>query len=491
MDPALASFADPQRRHLLASAFPAVDAVFSEFRDRVRAPGVAYGIVIDGELSHAGGVGHRLAGVRAEVGPDTVFRIASMTKSITAACVLMLRDEARLALDDPVARYIPELEGQVPTLDSAPITLRQLLTMSAGLVEDDPWADRQLAMPDVEFGSRLIQGLAFNRPPATAFEYSNLGYAVLGRVVAAVAGVAAAEFATNRLFRPLGMPDSVWELAQVPEERRAHGYRVVDQGWQEETPLVGGAFAPMGGLWTSIRDFSRYVAFQLAAWPPRDDPDLGPLRRSSAREMQQAGRLRPAPTRSDEGAAVSGYGLGLMVSEDPQYGRVVAHGGGLPGFGSHVRWLPDHGVGVVGFANRTYAPVREAVSEAFQALAASGGLLPRVIQPAPALAAAREAVLRLYQSWDGEMAQALAADNLFLDRAADQRQGDFAQLRAAHGPCLRAGELRPAGALRGSWRMDCAQGAIEAEIWLSPTTPTLVQVLKLVAVPPAEDLAAD
>ncbi|NNM98052.1 MAG: beta-lactamase family protein [Candidatus Dormibacteraeota bacterium] len=166
-DPTLASFADPQRRRLLASAYPAVDAVFSKFRDRVRAPGIAYGSVIDGELSHAGGAGHRLAGARAEVGPDTVFRIASMTKSITAACVLMLRDEGRIALDDPVARYVPELEGQVPTLDSAAITLRQLRTMSAGLVEDDPWADRQLAMSDAEFGSRLIQGLPFNRSPPT------------------------------------------------------------------------------------------------------------------------------------------------------------------------------------------------------------------------------------------------------------------------------------------------------------------------------------
>ncbi|NNM95988.1 MAG: beta-lactamase family protein [Candidatus Dormibacteraeota bacterium] len=481
------NFADPRRRLLLAGAYPAIDGAFAEFQGRVRCPGVAYGVVVDGQLLHVGGIGVAIPGRGAGVGPDTVFRIASMTKSITAACLLMLRDEGKLGLDDRVDAYIPELAGQLPTSDSAPLTLRQLLTMSAGLVEDDPWADRQLAMPADAFSRLLRRGVPFSHPPATSFEYSNLGYAILGRVLATVAGVPAEEFATARLFRPLGMPDTVWEVADVPQERRAHGYRLVDQEWQEESPLPGGAFAPMGGLWTTIRDFSRYLALHLAAWPARDDPDPGPLRRSSAREMQQASRLRPAKLGGSQ--ALAGYGFGLTASEDPRFGRIVAHSGGLPGFGSHVQWLPDHGVGVIGFANLTYAPVQQAVDKAFQALLASGGLVPRAAEPAPALVAAREAVLRLYQSWDAEAATALAADNLFLDRSAELRRQDLSQLRATHGPCRHADPLRPAGALRGGWRMHCARGAIDVDLWLSPTTPALVQVLKLTTAAPEMGLA--
>lgn len=203
--------------------------------------------------------------------------------------------------------------------------------------------------------------------------------------------------------------------------------------------------------------------------------------------MQQASRLRPAPQGPGQALAVSGYGFGLIATEDPRFGRIVAHSGGLPGFGSHVQWLPDHGVGVIGFANLTYAPVQQAVDKAFQALLASGGLLPRAAQPAPALVAAREAVLRLYESWDAEAARALAADNLFLDRSADLRQQDLSQLRATHGPCRHADPLRPTGALRGGWRMHCVGGAIDVEVWLSPTTPALVQVLKLTAAAPDMD----
>jgi len=188
---------------------------------------------------------------------------------------------------------------------------------------------------------------------------------------------------------------------------------------------------------------------------------------------------------------VSGYGFGLIATEDPRYGRVVSHSGGLPGFGSHVEWLPDHGVGIVGFANLTYAPVREAVGEAIEALAATGGLIPRMIPPAEALVTAHEAVLQLYRAWDAGIAESIAADNLFLDRPVEQRQLEFDQLRTTHGPCVEPGTLRTSGALRATWRMVCARGAIDVEVWLSPTTPARVQVLTLTPVISPSEASGD
>jgi CubicO group peptidase (beta-lactamase class C family) len=482
-DPVI-NFTDPERRARLASGFAAVDQVFAEARERHRIPGLAYGVVVDGELAHSGGIGVRQVGDSAAPRADTVFRIASMTKSITGVCAMMLRDDGLLVLDDPVSKYVPQLQGlRPPTRDSAPVTVRQLLTMSAGFVEDDPWADRHLSMSESEFSTRLEGGIPFDWAPGLVFEYSNLGYGVVGRVVREVAGKSAMDLATERLFRPLGMSDSVWEVSAVPTERMAHGYRLEGGDWVDEPPLASGAFAPMGGLWTTITDFARYVAFQLAAWPARDDPEGGPLRRSSAREMQQPVRLLPAPNAKSPALKSAGYGYGLIAGEHSRDGQVVFHSGGLPGFGSHVHWLPDHGIGIMAFANLTYAPMRAVVNEAVDALAATGGLIARRPQPSPALVAAGAKIVALYESWDDAVLEELAADNLFLDRPVEQRRREFAELRTKHGRAVELAELVSFGAMRGSWRLRCESGNLAATIWLAPTTPPRIQVLSLTPEP--------
>jgi CubicO group peptidase (beta-lactamase class C family) len=475
----------------LASAYPAFDQVFADACARYRIPGVAYGVVFDGELSHAGGCGVRQSDSGAPVLIDTIFRIASMTKSITATCLLMLRDDGLLALDDPVAKYVPQLRNlALPTRDSVAPTVRQLLTMSVGFVEDDPWADRHLSMTEAEFDALLERGIPFDWPSGLVFEYSNLGYGVLGRVVREVAGTSVMELASNRLFAPLGMSDTLWETSEVAPDRVARGYRLEGETWVEEPPLSNGAFAPMGGLWTTIEDFAQYVNLQLSAWPARDDPDPGPLRRSSLREMQQPVRFCPAPDAKAPWLPMAGYGFGLIAGESARDGRVVCHSGGLPGFGSHVQWLPDYGLGVFAFANLTYSPMRVVVGEAIDALVATGVLAPRTIQPGAPLANAFKAVRRLYDSWDESVANQLAADNLFLDVPAQRRRDEFQRLRSEHGACLDVLQSSASGAMRGTWRLKCERGAIDATIWLAPTIPPGVQVLRLVSVAD-EDSAGD
>ncbi|MGZ5300061.1 MAG: serine hydrolase domain-containing protein, partial [Actinomycetota bacterium] len=123
--------------------FAEVDRLVDAFIAGEPVPGVAYGVIVGGELLHTRGVGTTTIGTEAPPTPDTVFRIASMTKSFTAATVLLLRDEGHLRLDDPVADHVPELQGQRPSHTGAPpITLRHLLSMSAGFPSDDPWGDR-------------------------------------------------------------------------------------------------------------------------------------------------------------------------------------------------------------------------------------------------------------------------------------------------------------------------------------------------------------
>jgi CubicO group peptidase (beta-lactamase class C family) len=400
---------------------------------------------------------------------DSVFRIASMTKSLTAMCVLLLRDEGRLALDDPVHAHVPELKRlPYPTRDSPPATVRQLLSMASGLVTDDPWADRHLDAGDAAFSRWMEGGVAFTLPPGIAFEYSNFGYGVLGRVVANVAGQPARDFAQERVLGPLGMTSTTWDADRIPEDRLARGYRLEDDSWIPEVPLADGALGTMGGLATSVRDYARFVALHLSAWPPRDDPDDGPLRRSSLREMQQP--WRDGPTFMSDGGGASGAQEGL--------GRVVAHSGGLPGFGTHVRWLPDHGVGVMAFGNLTYVRSWNAVARAIDALADTGGLQPRVQQPAPALDAARDLAFALYERWDEEALAAAVADNVFLDLSPERRRTACAEVREACGAVVSVDAPRLSGALRGTWRATCAHGVVDVTVALSPALPPKVQTLE-------------
>ena len=285
-------FSDPSRVSRLTDAARGAAAQLDEARTTLHAPGLSWGVVVDGAVVAAGGSGVAQIGDTTPVNEDTVFRIASMTKSFTALAILALRDEGKLSLDEPAGKYLPELAAMpLPTRDAPAITIRHLLTHSAGFPEDNPWGDRQLAQPRDTLTSWVRAGLPFSTSPGTAFEYSNYGFALLGQIVARVSGMPYRDFVSTRILRPLGMSSTYWDPADVPPGRRAHGYRWNGTSWEEEIPLADGSFGAMGGLMTSGRDLGRYIAFMLSAWPPRDDEDRGPVKRSSVREMQQGQRL--------------------------------------------------------------------------------------------------------------------------------------------------------------------------------------------------------
>src|SRR5580658_7021456 len=188
-----------------------------------------------------------------------------MTKSFTASAVLALRDDGALRLDDPAEEYVSELRGWPPvTRHSVPVSLRHLLTMTAGFPTDDPWGDRQQGLPLEEFAAFLAGGVSFARAPGIRFEYSNLGYAILGRVITAVTGAAYQDYIRDRLLRPLGMASTGFEAAEFDPSALARGYRRTpgEQGttWSEVPLEPCGAFAPMGGVFSCVRDLTRWVA---------------------------------------------------------------------------------------------------------------------------------------------------------------------------------------------------------------------------------------
>ncbi|MEW5982665.1 MAG: serine hydrolase domain-containing protein [Acidobacteriota bacterium] len=476
-------FPNADRRQVLARAFPEIDNRFRTFAAQSRVPGIAWGIVIDGELVHSGASGDRDVQAKAPVSVDTVFRIASMTKSFTAVAILRLRDEGRLSLDDPAERYIPELSGLTyPTSDSPHVTIRHLLSHAEGFPEDNPWGDRQLDATDADMAAMMRRGIPFSTAPGTAYEYSNFGFAILGRIVARVSGVPYADYVRTNILAPLGMTATTLDVASVPADVLAHGYRLEDGRWIEEPALPDGAFGPMGGMLTSMRDLAKYVGFLMSAWPPRDGPESGPIRRASAREMQQVWRPTSATiTRASVDAPLAlnagGYGFGLRIWQNCSMKHLVGHSGGLPGFGSHMRWLPEHGVAIIALGNLTYTSWGPVVDGAMTALERTGGLRARVPQPSPALLDAREQVIRLMSGWDDDLANGLAADNLFLDEPKERRRAAFGALAQRHGACTPEGSIVPENALRGEWKMRCQRGNVWVRITLAPTMPPRVQYL--------------
>ena len=170
----------------------------------------------------------------------------------------------------------------------------------------------------------LRGGIPFSNAPGIAYEYSNYGFAILGRIVANVSKMRYADYVAANILRPLGMTSTTLEPSTVAAKRLAHGYRWEDEQWKDEPLLSNGSFGSMGGMLTSVRDLSRYVAVFLSAWPPRDGPETAPIRRASLREMQQLWSPAPASVTRDRATGTiqlntGGYGYGLRVSQNCRF----------------------------------------------------------------------------------------------------------------------------------------------------------------------------
>ena len=483
----------------LEDALRRVDEIADTTHAGWKVPGLAYGVVLGDRLIHTRGLGTLRVGEDATPTAQSVFRIASMTKSFTAATVLSLRDEGRLRLDDPIVDHVPEMAGvRLPTLDAPPITIRHLLTMSAGLPTDDPWGDRQQGL-DIDAFLRLIAGgLSFVWAPGTRFEYSNTGYGILGRLITNVTGREYRDVVPERILEPLGMRSTAYDADAVPEERLARGYLWRNNRYLEEPSDGYGALASMGGIFSTVEDLATWVSGFIDAVPARDDPDSShPLRRATRREMQQP--MVPTDYWISQRSAdaevdvdVMGYGFGLFVLDNVRYGRVVSHSGGYPGFGSNMRWHQASGLGVIALTNHRYGPATPLARDLLMALLAADAAPSRHVHPEPRTEAARRGVEQLLASWDDELALELFAMNIELDEPVLDRKTTIALIRERHGALRRdpgePDESRTPFHLAW-WLVGERGGRVRVEILLSPEATPRIQTFAVTSVPdPSERL---
>ena len=465
-----------------------IDAIFSDWRKSANAPGLVYGIVQDGKLVTVKGQGVQELERGTPVGADSLFRIASMSKAFTALAILNLRDEGKLRLDEPAETYVPEMRGwSYPTSDSPRITVRDLLHHLGGFVEDNPWGDRQQVLTSAEFTALLAQGVDFASSPRIGYEYSNTGYAILGRIITNLSGRPYQDYIRDTLMRPLGMQSTGFDVLASPAHRRAIGYRFQDGKWLREPDMKDGEYGAMGGVETSAGDYWRWVAFLLSAWPPRDGPETGPVKRSTVREIVTGSNFVRASDRSPAISAepcrvAAAYAMGWGVNDDCQLGRVVAHGGGYPGYGSYVALLPDKNIGMFAFSNRTYGPVSAPMTKALLLLQESLKLDSRALPVSAGLAEAYAAAKAVWR--EGRIEAASLGNNVLMDRDSADWAKRVADAKAAVGECATDAPIRPISAMEGTFTWTCSKGTLEGRVQRTPLKRVEIQALSFTPAKP-------
>jgi len=260
-----------------------VDRVVQRFLADNDVPGAAVGVVRGGQLIYAKGHGVRSVERQEPVAVNTLFQIGSVTKVFTTTLMLQLRDEGRLALDDPVDKYLPaHVKTPWSTADAGAVpTLRQLATHSAGLPRNPPNRRDRPGSPSVMEPysiAELYQGLGLTKVifrPGASWQYSNYGFAVLGHVLERVTGRPYEALLREQLLTPLAMVDTKISLTAADLERFAAHYwpqerRIERQRW------IFGEVCAFAGLASTVPDLARFVALHLDAKAGQAGPLAAP-----------------------------------------------------------------------------------------------------------------------------------------------------------------------------------------------------------------------
>jgi CubicO group peptidase (beta-lactamase class C family) len=476
---------DAERLKNIEAVLPTIDKLYKDYAEKNHFPGLMYGIMVDGKLVHTCSIGYTELIAKTPATAKSLFRVASMSKSFTAMAILQLRDAGKLSLDEPAEKYISELENaKLLSADAPPITIRHLLTHAAGFPEDNPWGDRQLDATNEALLQLVKSQISFSNAPGVAYEYSNLGFALLGYIIEKVSGKTYQQYINEAILKPLGMNETKWEYSDVPAAQLAHGYRWLDEAWEEVPLLHDGAFGAMGGLISSLEDYSKYVALHMDAWPPRDEADNGPLKRSSLREMHQPWNISGMnPDFTYPSGRVCGivtaYGYGLSWLRDCDKREYVGHSGGLPGFGSNWRFLPEYGIGVIAFANRTYASTTPINLQVLDTLVIEAGLQPRSLPPSAILKKRQQELTRLLPDWQNAETSGLFAVNFFDDYSLDALKRETSNLFAKAGSIKTVREIVAENQLRGSYLLIGEKATLKILFTLTPENQPLIQAFQI------------
>lgn len=331
-----------------------VDRYVKEEMTRQQLVGLSLAVFKDGKLVLERGYGSANLEHRVPATPATVYQSGSVGKQFTAAGIMLLVRDGKLRLDEPVTQVFPSAPAEFQQ-----VTIEHLLTHTGGTGDYPDNFDLRHDWTEDELKS-FIFSRPLRFPPGSKWEYSNMGYVLLGLIIHEVSGQFYGDFLAERIFRPLGMSTTriINEAAIIPN--RAAGYERDSAGTVENQAWVAPRINTTadGSLYFTVRD--------LARW------DLG-LRNGTLFTPAELERIR-TPMRLRDGRS-TGYGFGWVVGEVSGH-RVMEHGGSWQGFKTHVLRYPEDGLTVVALANAGWADPGEVVHGVAKLWDPSFGALP-------------------------------------------------------------------------------------------------------------------
>jgi CubicO group peptidase (beta-lactamase class C family) len=293
-------------------------------------PGLALLVVRDGKVVRSQGYGFSNVELQVPVKPETLFQSGSVGKQFTATAVMMLVEEGKIGLEDPLTKYFPDAPGTWKD-----VTVRQLLSHTAGFTDYPEKFDFRRDYTEDET-LKIIEGIPLAYAPGTKWAYSNLGYATLGILIHKASGKFYGDFLQERVFGPLGMTTTRIINEEDIIANRAAGYRLVkgklkNQEWVSPTLNT----TADGSLYFSILDLEKWDA-ALAQGKL--------LKNSSFDEMRTIAKLKDGKPNSGH------YGFGWFL-EDIHGHRIIEHEGAWQGFNTSINRYVDDKLTVVVLAN--------------------------------------------------------------------------------------------------------------------------------------------
>lgn len=307
----------------------AIDSLFSKYDD-VHSTGISVMIIEKGKIVYDRAYGLAEIETRTKAAANTNYRIASITKSFTAMAIMMLRDQDKLQLEDPLTKFFPS----VPEFGKQ-ITIRQMLNHTSGLMGYADFVSKGTVAPlqDTDVLRIVEKQDSTQFKPGSRFSYSNTAYVLLGLIVEKVSGLSFTDFVKQRIFRPLKMDASTLNSITGTIKKRAYGYNLIDGKLLKQDQSIYSYLLGDGGIYSSVKDFYKWDQALYS----------GKLVKQSTLQEIFSPSSREAPNLD--------YGFGWYI-ENKNGTRRISHSGGTTGFSSYYVRYPEIKFSVVIFANQ-------------------------------------------------------------------------------------------------------------------------------------------
>ena len=346
---------DKSEAPTLADVVAKIDENIEKNRVKQKIVGMSVVIVHDQDVLLAKGYGYADLASKTPASPQTVYRVGSITKVFTATALMQLRDAGKLNLDDPIEKYLPEFKIKSRFPDARPVTFRQVASHYSGLPREAPLPYTYQDVTVFPRTEELIASLGNTElivPVDTKFQYSNLGFNILGLAVERITQEPYADYVTKHILQPLGMKRSGFAVTEELKKSLATGYKAADKSDQHAIAPYGAYGQASGMLYSSVEDMAEFLKLQFREGPAGGKQVLGS---SALREM-----TAPQFVLNNDDCEPnlfwkrgSGIGWQTLTAKSLQFNHKR---GGLNGFNTDIIFNPRHKLGVVVLTNTECDP---------------------------------------------------------------------------------------------------------------------------------------